>query len=162
MIRDTFLGVPARWRAFGADKLLKALAGTFVLLLLVQGPRYGCVRRLEKTVTRSLAPNTEGPTQRVVAVKLEEYVAISRHGILGSVTQPPEKLWGIMGDSALIGASSEKAKLYSVGAKTSAGERVISIAWNEVVLEKDGKERTEYVFTELKTPSSGRERRIEE
>ena len=58
-----------------------------------------------------------------------------------------------MGVNALIGSSSKDAKLYNVGDKLPSGEEIVKIRCGEIVLEKDGKQRTECVFAELKSPA---------
>ena len=150
-MRDILLRVLVRLRAFGPDKLLIALAGILALLLLVQGLRYGCLARLEKSVIHSLEQAKEELPKRADTGELKEYDLIMQQGILGTVSKPPpQKLWGIMGENALIGPSADKAKLYKVDDKLSTGEKIVKIGYSEVVLEKDGKQRTECVFPELK------------
>jgi len=153
-MRDILLRLLARLRAFGPDKSLVALAGILVVLLLVQGLRYRSLAGLEETVIGSLEQAKGEVPKRAEAKELKEYDPITQQGLLGTVSKPPpQKLWGIMGEYALIGPSSGNAKPYKVGDKLSTGEKIVKIGCGEVVLEKDGKQRTESVFPELKKAS---------
>ena len=150
-MRDILLRLLARLRAFGPDKSLVALSCILVVLLLVQGLRYRSLAGLEETVIGSLEQAKGEVPKRTEAKELKEYDPITQQGLLGTVSKPPpQKLWGIMGEYALIGPSSGNAKPYKVGDKLSTGEKIVKIGCSEVVLEKDGKQRTESVFPELK------------
>ena len=158
-MRDILLRLLARLRAFGPDKSLVALAGILVVLLLVQGLRYRSLAGLEETVIGSLEQAKGEVPKRTEAKELKEYDPITQQGLLGTVSKPPpQKLWGIMGEYALIGPSSGNAKPYKVGDKLSTGEKIVKIGCSEVVLEKDGKQRTESVFPELKKAAKPREK----
>lgn len=140
------------WRTLGPDRLLMALSVLLVALLLVQGVRYLLTGRYERSVLKSLTEKSAGPPERDKAKTAQEYEdAVMGHGMLGSPAAKPQiKLWGVLGDSALFGASGENAQPSKVGETISSGEKVVEIRPNEVVLEKDGKRRTETLFDELK------------
>jgi len=159
IMRDFLLRAVMKLRAFGLGRLLIAPAGILVVLVLVQGLQYYSLARLEKTLIGSLEQAKEELPKRADAGELKEYDPITEHGILGTVSKPPpEKLWGIMGESVLFGASPDKAKFYKVGDKLPTGEKIVEIGCGEIVLEKDGKRRTESVFPELKEPAKPGER----
>jgi len=150
MAEISFLKGLVTWRWPDPDRILTVLAAIFVFLLIVQTVRYQAAKnRLEKTLTRSVEQRTQEPVKREGVDTLEEYISINEHGLLGTIGKPIEKLWGIMGDSALIGASADNAKAYSVGEAIPSGEKVIKMGHNEVVLEQWGTQRTEHVFAEM-------------
>lgn len=152
-MKDRLLKAIQRLRALGPDRPLIVLGGIFIVLLLAQGVRYGCTGRLEKSVIQSLEQATEGPPKRVDIKDVKEYDAIMEQGILGPKPRSKpstQKLWGIMGDSVLFGSSAQSAKPYRLGAMLPNGEKIARIGCTDVVLEKDGTERTVCVFTELK------------
>jgi hypothetical protein len=155
-MREIFLRVLTKLRALDPGKLLLAPVGILVVLLVAQGVRYYALARLEKTLIGSLeqAKQELSGSRRADAAELKEYDPITEHGILGTVSKPPpEKLWGIMGENALFGASPDKAKLYKVGEVLSTGEKIVEIGCAEIILEKDGKRRTQSVFPEVKEPA---------
>ena len=142
----------AAWHLLGADRFLMALSVVLVALLLVQGVRYFLIGRYERSVLRSLTQKDSTPSERAKVKPAQEYdEAIMSHGMLGQTVKLPTKLWGVMGDNALFGTSAEDAQPAKVGEALSSGEKVVEIRINEVVLEKDGKRRTEVVFEELKS-----------
>jgi len=143
-------GLVVAWQTVGPDKALMAFSSLFVLLVAVQGVRYLVVGRAERSVLESLTQKTGGVPERDKVKPLKEYdQTIMDHGMLGPASPPP-KLWGVMGNMALIGVTPTDAQPYKVGDATATGEKVVEIRPNEVALEKDGKRRTEVLFEELK------------
>ena len=137
----------AKVRDFGPDKLLLVGSGLLILLLVLQGVRYGFAARLGKGLVHSLTAREAEAADRKDAKSLEDYKPITDKGILGAAPgqPPPQKLFGIMGDMALIGTSPDDAKPYTVGAEI-AGEKLVEVAADYVLLEKDGNQRKELVF----------------
>ena len=139
-----------------AGKVLIVLAGLLLAAIVVQGVRYGLTGRREKKILETLQQGNERPPKRSGVKELSEFDSIAKKGILGAVKdakKPPQKLWGIMGSEALFGASEKDAKAYAVDAKLPSGEKIARIECDHVVVEKDGKERTVYVFDALKKPT---------
>jgi len=132
---------------------LAVLAAVLIVLLPAQGLRYYLAGRRESTILESLKLGSEGPPGRTEIREAKEYDVIAKKGTLGKADdkkKPPAKLWGIMGNEALLGASAKDAKAYAVGGKLPDGEKVVRIGINEVVVEKDGREQTLYVHDVLK------------
>jgi hypothetical protein len=143
----------AAWRFARSDRFLMLLAAVLGVLLLAQGARYFLVGRYERSVLRSLAQNNGDPPERGTVKPAQEYAqVIMEHDMLGQTVKLPVKLWGIMGNGALCGTSPDDAQLANVGETLPGGDKVVEIRANEVVLEKEGKQRTEVLFDELKPP----------
>ena len=137
----------AKVREFGPDKLLLVGSGLLILLLVLQGVRYGFAARLGKGLVDSLTAREAEAAERKDAKSLENYKPITDKGILGAAPgkPSPQKLFGIMGDMALIG-TSDNAKPYTVGADIPGGEKLVEVAADYVLLQKDGNQRKELVF----------------
>ena len=160
MMENILSKLAARLRVLGPDpagKALIVLAGLLLAAMAVQGVRYGLTGKREKKILESLQQGNEGPPKRTGVKELSEFDSITKKGILGTVKaakKPPQKLWGIMGSEALFGASEKDAKAYAVGAKLPSGEKIARVESDHAVVEKDGKERTVYVFDASKKPTT--------
>ncbi len=158
-MKSVALRAIAKLQEIGTDRFLAMLAAFLVLLLLVQGLRYGCAARLGKGLAQSLASSSEMQAKRGEVKDLKGYDGIVQKGILGKVSKKASQtLFGILGDSALFGTSAKDAKPYKVGAEIPGGEKIVEVSLDEVVLEKDGKQRTVKVFPDVKAgskPGSG-------
>ena len=146
--------VVARLKAFTLEHWLTVLAGGLAVLLLVEGARYGCASRLTGGMGGELGSGDVSTVKRTGAREagtrdLKDYDPIAKLGHLGSGPRAVQ-LAGILGDSALFGTSPESASPYAVGSTIPGGDKVVAIGINEVVVEKDGKQRTLKVFPELK------------
>jgi len=148
-----------RLRDFGPDRILLIASALFIFLIVVQGARFGFASRLGKGLIDSLTAREAKPIERKDVKSLEDYKPITDKGILGAPPgkPPQQKLFGIMGDMALIGASPDDSKTYSLGAEIPGGEKLVEIGGDYVMLEKDGNQRKELVF-----PAKGGEGRVVE
>jgi len=130
---------------------LMGTIAVLVALLAIQGGRYYLIGRFEKRLMASLEEGVQGPPKRNATKPQEDYNPIAEKGIFGPVKKPPtHSLWGILGDEALFGTSADAAKPFKVGGKLPSGEEIVRMGINDVVLAKDGKERTVYVHDALK------------
>ena len=137
-------------RRWETDRYLEVLLVVFVLLLLVQGVRGLSATILAGSVLRSLEESNAPPPKRAGNDGAEEYKAMLEKGTFGkSPGEQPMKVFGILGDSALLGPESNNVKSYGVGAELPEGEKLVEIGPNSVVLEKEGERRTLTVFPEL-------------
>ena len=144
----------ARLRRAGLERYLLAVAGLLALLLAVQGVRYVYAGRLGRGLAESLHAGPGDPVKPDQTKRLEDFNLIGENGFLGSPPSkkaPPQRLFGIMGDTALLGTEGKNAKPFKVGAAIPGGERIVEILIDRVVLEKEGKKRTVCVFPEIKT-----------
>ncbi|MBN2309839.1 MAG: hypothetical protein JXR94_12760 [Candidatus Hydrogenedentes bacterium] len=132
----------------GPDRCLLALLVVVAALFLLQGVRYGVNAIRAGRLIAALEEYTGTPPGRKDAQPIEYYNAIYEKGVLGKGPQPPPpaKVFGILGDTALVGTEPDKAKPFQVGAEIPGGEKIIEIRPNEVVFEKDGKQRIATVF----------------
>ena len=161
-MRVVVMRATAKFREWGPDNCLRALAGVLVFLILVQGVRWGVTGRLARGLTESLKLSGDATPTRHQARLLEEYDVILDKGILGTKpTAPPPRpamLFGIMDDRALLGASQDDAELYRVGDEIPQGETIVKIGGDEVVLEKESEQRTVSVYEAVvvRPPAPGR------
>lgn len=155
---DRFKTFLKKWET---ERYLEVLLVVFVLLLLVQGVRGLSSMIQAGSVLRSLEESNAPPPRRAAADGAEEYKAMLEKGTFGRAPgEQPLKVFGILGDSALLGATAESVKPYGIGAELPKGEKLVEIGPNSVVLEKDGERRTLTVFPEFaasKAKSSGRD-----
>ncbi len=137
----------------GTEKLLTWLLAVLLVFVLAQGVRYVGVRLLARGLTKSIEDTGGLLPGRDAANSLEKYNAILEKGIIGTANKkgaPAAKLFGIMGSSALLGASADKSKLFSLGDEIPGGEKIVEISANKVVVEKEGNKRTLTVFPDMK------------
>jgi hypothetical protein len=148
----------AKLREWGPDKCLLALTGVLAVLLLAQGVRLGLTWPLGRRLTRYLKSSSGALPQRKETKTLEAYDVILEKGVIGTKVKakPPRMaVFGIMGNSALLGTSPQDAKPYEVGADLPQGGKLIEIGSDKVVLEVQGKQQTITVFPELKQRGPG-------
>lgn len=136
------------------ERYLEAFLAIFVVLLLVQGARGLSATIQTGTVLRSLEESSAPAPKREATEGIEDYKAMLDKGTFGKGPKGPSpfKVFAIMGNSALLGADPNKVELYAVGADLPGGQKIIEIAPNSVVLEKDGERQTLVVFPELAKP----------
>jgi hypothetical protein len=146
-MRQALTVLDARWRR----RALWIASALLLALLAWQAVGYFRLRRSERRIAELLNLQTGDVPKRTEGKPLTEYDVLTKKDLLGVVVKN-EKLWGILGDCALYGEKSDSAQEYRVGATLPGGDKVVSIDENSIVLEKDGAQRTEYVFQELKQP----------
>ncbi len=84
----------------------------------------------------------------------EQLKKLAEQGLFGKKPAPPQpQLFGILGDSAMMGNNANSAKLYAVDAKLPDGSKLVELQENAVVVERDGKRKTIKLFPELNAPS---------
>ncbi len=146
--------VAARVQAWGVERCLKALLCAIVALCVLQSARIVFAGVSARGVIKSLERLSEAPPARAPGNPLEDYDEILAKGVFGKAKKkgPPTqaKLFGILGDQALLGAGPAKAKFYEVGKEVPGGGKLLEIKAGAVVLEHEGKKRTLNVFPELK------------
>lgn len=135
--------------------LLVVSAALLAALLALQGAAWLRVRRHERDLFTAMKPLSAAPEKRAEPRDIKEYAAVLENGVWASIKPPPLRLHGILGDSALFGASPQDAQPFAVGAALPNGDKIVEIRINEVVLEKDGKQRTECVFAEINKGGGG-------
>ena len=140
---------------------LIVLALVLAGLVAVPWLRAAAAGRLEQAVALPRAGKPAHTPLRRAAPKPEDYDVIAASGLLGTAAKaspksapnkPTDRLWGILGSTALFGPASNKVKPYQVGAAISSGEKIAEIHADHVMLEKDNKRRTEPVFSPDKKP----------
>lgn len=145
-------GVLDRLRTMGMDFWLALLAGLISVLSLVQAGSCMSARRVGRKVIRASFASTPG-VSRAEVKQLKEYEEISKSGHFGKQKPPPKlRLFGVLGDTALIGQSDRDAKPYSTGASLPGGKKLVEIHLDSVVVEKEGKKETLEVFPEFPPP----------
>jgi hypothetical protein len=141
MAQEPATGKAARWR-----RRLTVSACVLGALLLVQGVRCLGGSRLDAATERGAPVEREMP-DRLDAPDLKEYESITAGGHFGKDKPPPQpKLFGVLGEYALLGSAPEKADLHKVGAKLPGDYVLTEIGADHVVLEKDGKKQTLKLF----------------
>ena len=137
------------------ERYLEVLLAVLVVLLLFQGVRGVSAMIQTGTVLRSLEDTNAAPPKRAASDGVEPYKAMLDKGTFGRVPgKQPLKVFGILGDSALIGPDSNKVKLYSIGADLPTGEKLVEIGPNSIVIEKEEKKSTLTVFPVPKAPKA--------
>jgi len=149
-----------RVRKVRLDYCLGAAGGILLVLLAVQLVRYGGARTLgEELIKATLAP--EATPQRAEAPDLEQYKAIAEKGLFGKAKQKKgpgvPRLFGVLGEFALLGNSPGDSKPYALGAEVAGGHKLVEIHLDSVVLEKDGKKLTLKVFPDSKVGAAPKE-----
>lgn len=149
-MRKYFEAIGAFLRKWETERYLEALLAVLVLLLLVQGLRGLSTTIQAGSVLRSLEESNAPSPKRSAGDGAEEYAAMLEKGTFGRAPdQQPLKVFGILGNSALLGPTAESVKPYAVGAELPQGEKLVEIGPNSVVLEKEGEKRTLNVFPEF-------------
>lgn len=132
------------------ERYLEVLLAVLVLLLLVQGVRGLSAMIQAGSVLRSLEESNAPPPKRARNDGVQEYRAMLEKGTFGRAPgEQPLGVFGILGDSALLGLASDSVEPYGIGAELPGGEKLVEIGPNSVVLEKEGERRTLTVFPEL-------------
>ena len=118
----------------------------------MQGARCGIAGIQASVFTRTLDIDANTVPTRAETETLEKYEAILERGVLGTSTNEEHtpssvRLFGILGQQALIGPAPDSVESYEVGAQLPSGERIIEIEIDEIILEKGGEQRTLEVFS---------------
>jgi hypothetical protein len=133
-----------KWRLY-----LRLTAGALMVLLLAQALGYSRLPRLQSD---TLATGTEEleMTRREEAPAVDDYLKAVTGGCFGLKGKPPKpQLFGILGDSALIGQSQGNADFFVVGADLPGGFKLVEVQANAVVIERDGSKETLTLFGDL-------------
>lgn len=132
------------------ERYLVVLLAVLVFLLLVQGVRGISAAIQTGSVLRSLEESNAPPPKRAGNEGVQECKAMLEKGTFGRAPRAqPLNVFGILGDSALLGPAAEGVQPYAIGAELPGGEKLVEIGPNSVVLEKEGERRTRTVFPEL-------------
>ena len=144
-------GLIGKLRKLSLDSWLLTIGSIFVVLLLLQAVRYAWTRKLGAELIEASLLRTASPGRPDVK-ELKEYQIILEKAHLGKETSSAPKqpqLFGILGESALMGNSPKDIKPYAVGAQLPGGFKLLEMHLNSVVIEKDGKKQTIVLFPEL-------------
>lgn len=146
----------AKLKAWGPDKCIAGVLAGLLLLVIVQGVRYGVTIAYAKDLTDELRSSALPPPARDGVNDFEHFKPILDKGILGAGdppkgAPPPAMLYGIMGQTALIGNSPNDAKPYEAGVNIASGDKLIEVGTDFVIIEKDGEKRTVTIFDALGT-----------
>lgn len=138
----------------GLKNILKATTAVLVLVALLQTGRIAGVFFGEYSLSSSLENVSAASPQRNSEKKFEDFDGIFTNGAFGKGKSPapPTKLFGVLGNQALMGSSEGDVKAYDVGAEIPGGAKIIRIEPNQVTLEKDGEESTLSVFPDFGKP----------
>ncbi len=137
-------------RKWEGERYLEVLFVVLVVLLLVQGLRGLSTTLQAGSVLRSLEESNAAAPIRSADDGAETYAAMLQKGTFGKAPgEQPLKVFGILGDSALLGPTAENVKPYEIGAELPQGQKLVELGPNSVVLEKDGERRTLNVFPEF-------------
>jgi len=132
---------PAGW--------LRGLGAVLLLALVWEGALYARARNV--AALKGLGSFTAGPAvKRDGAPELSHYAPIMDKGHFGKKKPPPlPKLFGIVGEQALLGNDAGSAKFYEVGADLPGGRKLAEIRGNVVVIETDGRKEELKLFPAL-------------
>jgi len=138
------------------DDYLKLLVAVLALLAVAQGVRLAHATLETASLQRSIALIGEPPAKRADSPALDKYNVILEKGTLGKPPQdaPPSemKVFGIIGNTALIGPARDGIQPYEVGATLAGDEKLVAIGTDTVTVEKQGKQRTLKVFDPANAP----------
>ncbi|MDX9974803.1 MAG: hypothetical protein RBU21_17585 [FCB group bacterium] len=143
-------------RARPVEEYLVALLALLALLTVVQGGRFVAAELQTTALQRSLALIGEPPPPRAEA-DAKKYESILTKGLLGQPPQegagsPDLKVFGIIGNTALMGPSADSVQPFEAGATLPGDEKLVSIGTDAVTVEKSGKQRTLKVFDPANAP----------
>jgi hypothetical protein len=143
------------------EEYVAVLLGVLALLILAQGFRCSAIVIGTNTLLHSLEQINAPPPRKVDAEAAAKYEIILEKGILGRVVKDAGgqqlRVFGILGNTVLMGRTPESIKPYEIGAEVEGGEKLVKIEASSAVLEKDGKQRSLTVFQEdgPKPPEGG-------
>jgi len=143
-------------RRIGAGGWLLGLAGVLIVLLGLQGIGYARMDRLAVSVEDLRAPKA---VERAEIPAVDDYLPIGHKGHFGKEKKPTPKLFGVLGDEALIGMSQKDAKFFSVDAALPGGCKLVEIRPSSVVVEREGEEETLELWPDMNKPGRARPRR---
>jgi hypothetical protein len=133
------------------DKSLRLLRTVVIALLVIQGLRSGGAVLYTGYLLRSMDAAASESPQRARPDQSETFKPILEKGVLGMPPPMlPLQLFGVLGETALVGNSPEQVQEYAVGAEVPGGEKLIRIGVEDIELEKEGKKRKLTVFPERK------------
>lgn len=145
-----------RFRAWGLDRCLRAAVLVLAALLVLQGGRYLFAGHSARALAQRVKTIAATP-ERSDRKPFTEYAAILDKGLIGKKESgrggapPPLNVYGVLGNKALVGGSPNDATLVEVGKPLPNGETLAEVTPTGIVLEKDGKKRTQTVFPSLGT-----------
>ncbi len=142
-----------RLRKPGLDVVLAAAAGLLLALFIFQGLRWAAAGTLGRELADASVA-AERVSERSGVEPVEEYGVIKDNEHFGKQKPPPKpQLFGVLGDTALIGTSPNDIKPYEAGAGLPGEMKLVEILGDSVVVEdKDGKKQTLTVFPPLGAP----------
>ena len=131
----------AAWR-----RGLKGCAIALAVLLALQAMRY--VRARGPALPTDLASGVrQAAAEREGVPDVKDYEAIVEEEHFGKKPKPPRlQLFGIIGDSALIGNSDKNAKLHKVDDKLPGEHVLVEVGADYAVVEREGKRQTLKLF----------------
>ena len=139
------------------EEYLVGLLAVLALLILTQGVRCSATLIGTSGLLRSLEAINAPPVRKLDEAAAAKYETILSKGILGRVSKNPGaqqlRVFGILGNTVLMGTSPESIKPYEINAEVEGGEKLVKIETASVVLEKDGKQRTLEVFPKEGSPA---------
>ena len=151
-MRGSVVQLLERLRGMGVRFWLSVCAGILFVILLTQGTRCTLATRLTPRLA-NVPLEIGAPPAREASNPVQKYDPIVKEGHLGEYKQIRPQLFGIIGDSALVGTSSSDAQLYTVGASLPGGAKLVELHPNSVVVEKESNRETLTLFPEL--PATG-------
>lgn len=148
----------AKLRQLSVDSWLAILTCVLgILLVLEMGSCLSAASLGQRVIEASVESKPAVSREEVSDVK--EYEVLTEKGHFGKKQSPPKlRLFGVLGDSALIGQSDRDAKPYSEGAKLPDGSKLVEIKLDSVVVEKDEKKQTMEVFANVPEQGGNRHR----
>ena len=123
---------------------------TVVLLVLLALQAARCMGALCTGLPGDPTPDKDAAVPRRENVpEVKAYEAIVEEEHFGKKPPPPRlQLFGILGDGALIGESSQSAQLQKVDAKLADDNVLVEVGADYVVIERKGTRRTLSLFGE--------------
>ncbi|MCP4644727.1 MAG: hypothetical protein GY851_30075 [bacterium] len=141
-----------RARRWGPERWLTLVLVVLAALVVLQGLRYAGTMFGARGLAASAKKAGAAPPERDSGQAVEDFEPLVKKGIFGKgPPQPPGmKLFGIIGNEALLGPDPSKAKPVPVGGTAPTGEKVVEVNADSVVVEKDGNKKTLKVFPDFK------------
>ena len=145
-----------RLRQFGVNSWLAVCASIMAVIFVMQIISLLSAEGLgQRVIEASVEPKPAVSREEVADLK--EYEVLTEKGHFGKKQKPPQlRLFGVLGDSALLGQSDRDAKPYSEGASLPGGGKLVEVKFDSVIVEKDGKKKTMEVFTHMPSSHGGR------
>lgn len=149
-------GIWRTLRRIGPGGWLLAFGAVMAALLALQGIGYA---RLDDRTVALEELREPGAVGRAEAPNVDDYIPIGHEGHFGKEPKPKPKLFGVLGDQALIGMSENDAKFQGVGAGLPGGYKLVEVQPSAVVIESEGEKETLQLWPDMGTPGRARPRR---